>query len=109
MPEQRRHPRRPVAVRFSCRDEAASGQLSFDSGDISVGGAFLKSEVLLEQGDELSLEFDLPPGGRAVRARASVAWVRRFPKPGEDAGMGVKFLDLSEADRFAMQTWLGAS
>ena len=95
----RRHTRKAVQVRFSCRDEDGEGELFFDSSDLSTGGTFLVSDLLFEQGDPLTLEFALP-GGAALRCEARVAWVRRFPGSGEQAGMGIEFRDLPALDAF---------
>lgn len=103
MSEQRRHRRRTLSVEFHCRDEAGAGELVFDSADLSIGGAFLVTDVLLELGEELRLEFPLP-GGPVLRCAARIAWVRRFPAPGEEAGMGVEFLALDEFDRRALES-----
>jgi hypothetical protein len=61
---------------------------------------------LLEQDEALALEFRVPGVPRVMKAQARVAWVRRFPEPNEVPGMGVSFLDLSEADRRVLATYL---
>lgn len=102
MSELRHHKRKPVDVEFSCRDEAGLGQLQFGSGDVSAGGAFLRSDLLLEQGERLWLEFALPGRESPVRAEARVAWVRRFPGEGQEGGMGIEFLGMTDEDRRAL-------
>ena len=101
MSEFRRHTRKPVDVEFKSDDSSGFGALYFDSGDISLGGAFLISDLLLEESEELTLELDLPTRG-TVKILARVMWVRLFPKDAEPAGMGVQFVNLSEADREAL-------
>ncbi len=98
---QRRFERKAVLVDFQARDAHGAGQLIFQSADLSAGGTFLKSDLLLEQGEALSLEFTVPTptGPKVVRTQARVAWVRRFPQTGEAAGMGVEFVSMEEADR----------
>src|SRR5471032_1824519 len=59
-PAVRRHVRKPVAAKVTGKAEAGLGHLFFDSQDLSIGGAFLKADLLLEVGDELSLELHLP-------------------------------------------------
>ncbi|PZR05543.1 MAG: hypothetical protein DI536_31995 [Archangium gephyra] len=105
MPDQRREERATVEARFTARDASGAGTLTFVSQDVSSGGAFLKSELLLEQGEALSVQFDVPNEG-PVRAEARVAWVRRFPEVGQFAGMGVEFVSISDADRAAIVRWL---
>jgi uncharacterized protein (TIGR02266 family) len=107
--DQRKFLRKTIEVRVkgSATGGAggATGILSFTSGDISAGGVFLKSDLLLEQGEALSLDFFVE--GRPMRARAKVAWVRRFPVGGEAPGMGVEFLEMDDRDRGALERFLG--
>jgi Tfp pilus assembly protein PilZ len=105
MSELRRHPRKSVKAQFRCRDESGTGELFFDSGDLSAGGAFLVSDLLLEQDDNLTLELSLP-GGAPLRCEARVAWVRRFPTSDQAAGMGVEFRDVTEFDQRALEAFL---
>jgi Tfp pilus assembly protein PilZ len=84
-----------------------AGTLVFTSDDVSLGGAFLRSELLLEQGDALALTIDVPGTGE-LRAQARVVWVRRFPEGGQPSGMGVEFLALAEPTRSALATWLAS-
>ena len=50
--------------------------IRFSSGDISGGGAFLRSDLLFEVGEMLVMEFDLP-GGRHIRTQGRVVRVAR--------------------------------
>jgi uncharacterized protein (TIGR02266 family) len=102
MSTERRQPRRPLDVAVRGREGTAAGKLLFDTKDVSAGGAFLKSDLLYEEGERLSLELSLPGRAAPVQVRARVVWVQRFPSEGEDAGMGVEFEDLAEADRKAL-------
>lgn len=104
--DQRREERAAVQARFSARDASGAGTLTFTSGDVSTGGAFLRSDLLLEQGEALALHFEVPGEG-AVQTQAKVAWVRRFPEEGQLAGMGVEFVSLRDEERAALFRWLG--
>ena len=104
--EQRREERAPLQARFSARDASGAGTLTFTSEDVSTGGAFLKSELLLEHGESLALQFEVPGAG-AVLTQARVAWVRRFPEAGQVPGMGVEFVTLRDSERAAIIRWLG--
>jgi Tfp pilus assembly protein PilZ len=104
--EQRSEKRAEVEAIFAARDESGAGTLVFASADVSAGGAFLKSELLLEVGETLALEFQVP-GGTVVKTPARVAWVRRFPEGSQAAGMGVQFTSLGEHERAVLQHWLG--
>jgi uncharacterized protein (TIGR02266 family) len=100
--DHRRFSRRTLAVDFAARDGLGAGLLIFTSADISAGGAFLKADLLLEQGEALSLEFHLEGRKSPIRAQARVVWVRRFPEADEPAGIGVEFVAISEDDRAAL-------
>jgi uncharacterized protein (TIGR02266 family) len=99
MAQQRRHERRAFEVQFQAREAHGVGQLVFTSADLSAGGTFLASDLLLEPGEPLSLEFSLPGEPGPFRASARVAWVRRFPEADEKPGMGVEFVSMRDEDR----------
>lgn len=102
--DQRRFPRKQIAVEIRVNGSPAFGQLSFDSADLSMGGAFLQSEVLYDEGELLDMELSIP-GGQPLRTRARIAWVRRIDPDGA-AGMGVQFEELAEADRRRLERFL---
>lgn len=104
--DQRKYPRHPLNVELRARDERVEGDLVFESVDISAGGTFLRSDLLLEEDEALTIEFRIPYVLRPIRAEAKVVWVRRFPKPGELAGMGVHFLSMDAADRAELERYL---
>lgn len=106
--EQRRSARVPLHVEFRGKDLSGTGALLFEGADLSIGGAFLKSDLLLEAGESLTLEFRVPGLPRLLRANGKVAWVRRFPGEGELPGMGVQFLAMTEADRAVLAEYLEA-
>ncbi len=106
--QTRRHPRQSLLVDFKGRDASGIGQLWLEGSDLSAGGAFLKSDLLLEHGEKLALEFRVPGVPRLMRAQARVAWVRRFPKDEEPSGMGVEFMSMSDEDRGVLTQYLGA-
>lgn len=61
-------------------------------GNLSPGGAFLRSADPPARGQRLLLEFRLG-GGESVQAKAKVAWSKRVVDPSapDAAGMGVEF------------------
>ena len=100
----RQHARSPVELPISISDAAnrVEGHIEFNTGDLSVGGAFIRSDLLFEVGEELQLDFAMPDG-RMVRARGKVVRVARdAPDEGQPAGMGIQFVALSDADRSAI-------
>lgn len=104
--EQRRFTRRTLQAEFRAHDSDGVGQLLFESGDLSAGGTFLRSDLLLEEGEALRLEFEVPGAPKPLTAQARVAWVRRFPKDDEEPGMGVEFVSMSEEDRASLTRFL---
>ena len=107
-PEQRRFARRSLTVEFYGRDLQGQGQMVFEGADLSAGGAFLKSDLLLETGETLEVEFRVPGIDTPLKAQARVAWVRRFPEADELPGMGIAFLAMAEQDRRALDDYLRA-
>jgi hypothetical protein len=116
-----------VPVVVSHVADPAHRQIRFAVADVSGGGAFLRSDLLFEIGELLTIDFDLP-GGRHVRVRGRVVRVsrtmvepaaaaeaspvngkppsaQRAPRSSRDRhpGMGVEFLDLAPEDRAAIE------
>ncbi len=104
--EQRRHPRHVLQVHFTGHAQAGRGELHLLGADLSLGGSFLRSDLLLEQGERLQLVFQVPGVPRAMHCEATVAWVRRFPEPSQPGGMGVEFVQMPEADRLMLAEYL---
>ena len=107
-PEQhRRFARRPILVEFRVRDadDVAGGEIVFDAVDLSEGGAFLRSEILLERGDRIEISFTLPNPAITIHARARVAWVTHRDDAKGEPGMGLEFLDLRDDERRAITAW----
>lgn len=90
----------PVTVRAA--GSTVKGGLRLDSGDLSEGGAFLRSDLLFEVGEALDLEIALP-SGPIVKASGRVVRVAKD----EQAGMGIEFVRLSVPDRRAIAASLG--
>ena len=112
MPQEpnRQFLRRPVKVEFRVRnaDDVMGGEILFDAVDISVGGAFLRSSYLLEIGERLEVNFTLSESGALIHTSARVVWVTPHEEAKGEAGMGLEFLDLSEAERKAITEYVRA-
>jgi hypothetical protein len=78
-----------------------SGGIRFDRSEVSIGGAFLRADLLFEVGERLTLQFQWP-GGPAVRTDGRVSRVSRGHAR-EVPGMGVEFVDLRPEDRAAIE------
>ena len=57
--DKRRHARRTLSVEFRAGGTDGLGALELSGADLSAGGAFLVSDLLLEPGEMLSLEFQI--------------------------------------------------
>lgn len=103
----RKHSRRLVELPVMVSDTAnrVRGGIRFDAADVSVGGAFLSSDLLFEIGEVLELAIDLGASRRIV-TRGRVVRVSRGNADGEAAGMGIEFVALSAADRAALESAL---
>jgi uncharacterized protein (TIGR02266 family) len=105
---QRRSQER-VAARLSVQlHRENSTALREYSVNLSVGGLFLESEKLLEEGTPLVLHFELPDS-RHIHCHARVAWVNDPRHPNCDhlpSGMGIQFVDLRPEDMEALREFV---
>ena len=103
----RSHPRSDVHLPVALGDATNSVEatICFDTHDLSLGGAFLRSELLLEVGEQLELMFHLPEG-KCIRTTGRVVHVAREAGADGPAGMGIAFADLSARDREAVRAFL---
>jgi Tfp pilus assembly protein PilZ len=69
-----------------------------DTTDLSEGGLFLRSDLLFEVGEDLTLEIPVSDG-KVTIAHGRVAWVTRGIGKKATAGMGIEFARLSVHDR----------
>ncbi|MBC7794890.1 MAG: PilZ domain-containing protein [Clostridia bacterium] len=97
---ERQHPRRAITLDIHAfpSENDARLELIFESLDLSIGGIFFRSDLLLELGDQLDVVIPLPDGYR-VKARGKIVWVTRDAKMKGNAGMGLEFTTILEADR----------
>ena len=105
----RRDLRLPVNVEVRVResdDTGGEGELYFDTVDLSRNGAFLRSELLFEEGTLVDITFSLPKAKAAVQAKARVVWVNKKPVADSEPGMGLELLDLQDSERQAIETFI---
>jgi uncharacterized protein (TIGR02266 family) len=100
----RKHARSPLELPITVSDAAnrVQGHIEFNTQDLSVGGAFVRSDLLFEVGEELQLDFTLPDG-QSVSARGKVVRVARDSGDDVIPGMGIAFVTLPDADREAIR------
>ena len=105
----RRYDRHPLEAEIEVGDGYLGGELVFDSHNVSRGGVFLRSDLLLEVGDTVWVSFALPNIAVAIRTRGRVVWVNRNPDendPTDRSGMGIQFLDLTDIEEAALTAYL---
>ena len=77
-------------------------------GNLGEGGIFIHAPAPYPAGTRLALRFRLrsPEGGRTLRARGEVVWVRRAGGA-RLAGFGVRFTEIDPADAGVIARLLG--
>lgn len=107
---QRQWVRKSLNAEISAGITRAGAEVFFDTKDLSRGGVFLRSSLLFERGQRLFIFLELPGLPERLKITGEVVWVEhRPPGPGDDRvvnGMGLKFLDLSEADARVIDAFL---
>jgi uncharacterized protein (TIGR02266 family) len=79
------------------------------SMNMSTGGVFIESKMILPEDTELTVKFKLPDTDTIIVAKARVAWQNAPPvlkKPSLPHGMGLQFLDLSLDDLHNIRAFL---
>jgi Tfp pilus assembly protein PilZ len=72
--------------------------------NISVGGAFVRSDVLDEPGTENILQFAVPNQPHPLNLVARVVWTRM--EPPWHAGMGLEFIAMEDNDHRALSEFV---
>lgn len=109
--EKRLSDRKPIKVQITVHDGEGFGDLYFETHDVSSGGIFIASDLLLDVGEKLHIEFQLPGSQKPVHAEGTVVRVTRVPRlPGKDfkPGMGVKFTKISPEDKKRLEEFLNS-
>ena len=105
--DRRRTLRRPLIVQ---RVKAQDDRLAFFgyATNISSGGLFIGTANPKNVGSRFTVEIPLPaPIDREIRCSCEVVWTRRWQKRMDhEPGMGLRFLDLPESDRDAIDHWI---
>ncbi len=108
--EKRLSERKHIKVQITVHDGEGFGDLYFETQDVSTGGIFITSDILLDVGEKLHLEFQLPDSSnKPVEAEGTVVRVIRVPRlPGKDfkPGMGIKFTKISPEDKKRLEEFL---
>lgn len=107
-PSQRHVSRHAVEIPCEIITSQCDGQLAWAT-DMSGGGAWLETQALLVPGEHVVICF--APGiwwrAREIQAFAEVVRISYGLRLGDrGAGMAVRFLDLTPAERWALRSWL---
>lgn len=109
--DMRKHSRRSAELPVLVSDAAnrVKAGIRFGTTEVSAGGAFLRSDLLFEVGEILNLQIEIPPNRRIQAVGRVVRVSRGGAQAGESghdrlAGMGIEFVDLSPADRAAIES-----
>ena len=110
--EKRIFPRAKLRSKVIFEDELGEGFIYFYSTDLSLGGLFLESDIPLKMGTRIFLSFNLGGPGESetmIRTTGQVVRVEREQETGlAVVGMGVRFVDLAEAAKSAIERYLGS-
>ena len=106
----REHRRKELSSQIVVRRVKESGSCGVFFGYAKVlgyGGMFVASVNPKSVGEEIEILFESPDGSGTMHCNAVVVWQREF-EPGfkVDPGMGVKFIDLNEAERRTIDMWV---
>lgn len=78
--------------------------------DISTGGAYIKTELLLAVNEHLSLMLHMPNRLDPVTCNARVAWINPAigcQKPELPPGVGVEFIDFTSEELDSISSFIG--
>lgn len=76
--------------------------------NVSIGGAFIKSQKLYPVGTEVKLRFKLPGDDKIIEAEGEVVWTyeQRGQSLANHSGVGVRFTQILQSDRDRIKTFI---
>lgn len=100
---QRKEPRVPKVLSLSFKSRA--GLVNAFSGDMSAGGIFIKTAKPLPEGERFLLKLNLPDNADPIEIESEVSWNRTETDDPvkQPPGMGIKFIEISSADRHRLK------
>ena len=101
MSESRKHPRISLSTEVWIGQDGIFTKTQRIVRNLSEGGAFIETTEGFQVDSVLSLRFILPSARDLISCAASVRHL------GGGAGLGVQFLDISEADRRLVGAFVG--
>ena len=76
------------------------------TGNISEGGLFIVTEVPQPIGSRIKVSFKLPDMKQEVQVEGEVRWIREAGASELPPGMGIKFLNLPEGAKRAIEKFI---
>jgi uncharacterized protein (TIGR02266 family) len=75
--------------------------------NVSKDGLFFSAKESLKAGDKFPVEFVLPDNVTKLTCTCEVIWTKQFgSSTGSTAGVGVRFVDLDEANKKIIDDWI---
>lgn len=92
-----------VAITMSDGESAAPARTE----NLSEGGMFIRDTSTAQVGAVVEVEFALPNSPEPIRTMAEIRWVRPGEAPGDERGVGLKFLKIEDGDREKIRDFVG--
>jgi uncharacterized protein (TIGR02266 family) len=90
----------PIAAQVTFKFERFAGFISEYSQNISPTGMYIATNQPEPPGSVLDFEFQLGDGFEIIQGKGEVVWIRAVSEgPSRPAGMGIRFLELSEGSK----------
>jgi CRP/FNR family cyclic AMP-dependent transcriptional regulator len=84
-----------------------ASSIKASTGNLSIGGLFVNTDVPLDKGEKFLLDLTLPDVSQPISINCEVAWVRDGHDETEGpGGMGVKFIEISETSENTLTQYL---
>lgn len=93
--DRRRYPRAPVSLLIQYRFDTLEDFLAEYSTDVSIGGMFIRTQDVRDEGSLIYLQFCLRDGAKLIEGLGRV--VRINPATDDEpGGMGVEFVNFDD-------------
>jgi uncharacterized protein (TIGR02266 family) len=104
--DRRKNLRKQLLV-LKVRGEDQAGVFFGYAKTVGRGGMFIASVNPKKAGEEFDISFRLGDREKEIKCRCVVAWSREYDSlVKQEPGMGIKFLDLDDASKDAIEEWL---
>lgn len=103
--EKRQHPRFIVKIYGIFKSDIDLEETDMMMGNLSAGGAYIKTDNPSMPGSTVTLRFHLPGEEKPISASGVVVWWQK-PGGGKEPGMGVKFEKINDEDLEKLKKYL---